>query len=80
LRVSIRAQSIGVVVSDTTSETRIATVSVSANSRKRRPSSPPIKRMGMKTAISDRVIEITVNDTSRAPRSAAWSRGTPSST
>jgi len=32
---------------------------------------PPMKRIGMKTATSDTLIETTVNETSRAPTSAA---------
>ena len=62
---------IGVVVSDTTSEMPIDTESVTANSRKRRPTIPPMKRIGMKTATSDTLMETTVNATSRAPSSAA---------
>ena len=66
-----RAHIIGVVVSETTSEIRIATDSVIANSRNRRPMIPPIIRIGMNTAISDRLIDSTVKPTSRAPCSAA---------
>ena len=73
----MRAHIIGVVVSDTTSEIMIATDSVIANSRKRRPTMPPISRMGMNTATSERLIESTVKPTSRAPMSAAWNRGMP---
>ena len=69
----------GVVVSDTTMEIRIATVSVTANSRNRRPTMPPISRIGMNTAISDRLIETTVKPTSLAPCSAALIRGMPAS-
>ncbi len=36
----------GVVVRDTTSEIRMATDRVTANSRNRRPTMPPISRMG----------------------------------
>ena len=68
------AQSIGVVVSDSTIEMRIATESVTANSRKRRPTRPPMKRMGMKTAMSENVMERTVKPISFAPAKAA-SRG-----
>ena len=68
---SSSAQSIGVVVSEITSEIRIAIESVKANSRKKRPGMPPMNRMGVKTATSDRLIDRTVKPTSRAPRSAA---------
>ncbi len=54
---SSRAHIIGVVVSDTTSETRIAADSVTANSRNRRPTMPPMSSIGMKTATSDRLID-----------------------
>ena len=57
----------GVVVNDTTSETRIAIDSVTANSRNRRPTMPLISRIGMNTATSDRLIEMTVNPISLAP-------------
>jgi hypothetical protein len=40
---------------------------------------PPISRIGMNTAISDRLIETTVKPTSRAPLSAASIRDIPSS-
>ena len=68
------AHIIGVVVSDTSSEIAIAAESVIANSRKRRPTRPPIRRMGVKTATSERLMASTVKPISRAPRSAA-SRG-----
>ncbi len=57
----------GVVVSETTSETRMATESVTANSRNSRPTMPPINRIGMKTATSERLIERTVKVISFAP-------------
>ena len=69
----------GVVVSDTTIEIRIATDSVTANSRNRRPTMPPISRIGMKTAIRETLIDTTVNPTSRAPLSAASIRDMPAS-
>ncbi len=40
---------------------------------------PPISRIGINTAISEMLIEITVNDTSPAPLMAASIRGTPAS-
>ena len=57
----------------------MAIASVTANSRNSRPTSPPIKRMGMNTATSEMLIDRTVKLISRAPRSAASSRGTPAS-
>ena len=38
-----------------------------ANSRKRRPTTPAIMRMGMKTAISEMLMEKTVKPISLAP-------------
>ena len=61
----------GVVVSETTSETPMATESVTANSRKRRPTMPPMSRMGMKTATSEVDIERTVKPISLEPTMAA---------
>ncbi len=63
------ALSIGVVVSDTTSDTRIATDSVTANSRNSRPTIPPISRIGINTAISDVLIDSTVKPISFDPSS-----------
>jgi hypothetical protein len=68
---------VGVVVSETTIETMIATDSVTANSRKSRPTMPPIIRMGMKTAIRDMLMLKTVKPISRAPTRAALNGGMP---
>ncbi len=65
------AHIIGVSVSETTAEATTAMVSVSANSRNMRPTSPVMNSSGMNTAISDSVSEITVKPISRAPRNAA---------
>ena len=65
------AHIMGVVVSEMTIETRMAVDRVTANSRKRRPTMPPIIRMGMKTAISEMLMEKTVKPISLAPSSAA---------
>ena len=75
----MRAHIIGVVVSDTTIEMITATDSVSANSVNRRPTMPPKNKSGANTAISDRLIEMTVKPTSPAPRIAASTRGMPCS-
>ncbi len=73
----ITAHIIAVVVSDTTSEIMTAVDSVTANSRNRRPTIPPMNSSGMNTATSDTLIVSTVNPTSRAPSSAAWIRPMP---
>jgi hypothetical protein len=52
---------------------------VTANSWRRRPTTPPMKNTGMKTAASDSVIERIVKAISFEPRSAASNRGTPAS-
>jgi hypothetical protein len=66
-----RLHSIGVRLSDTAPETRIATPIVTANSFSSRPTIPPMKRTGMNTATSESVIETIVKPISRAPRRAA---------
>ena len=70
----------GVALSETTSETMMAMERVRANSRKMRPTIPPISRIGRKTAISERLMEMTVKLTSRAPSMAASKRAMPAST
>ncbi len=57
----------------------MASERVTANSRKMRPTRPPMSRMGRNTAISEALIESTVNPTSRAPLSAAVSVSSPAS-
>ena len=54
-------------------------VTVTANSRKSRPTIPPISSSGMKTATSERLIDTIVKPISAEPLSAASSGGTPSS-
>src|ERR1035437_10117576 len=56
-----RLQSIGVRVSDTNPDTRIAALIATANSWKRRPSSPPMKRTGMNTATRE-IVEAEPED------------------
>ena len=58
----------------------MASDKVAVNSRNSRPTMPPINRMGMNTATSDTLIEMTVKPTSLAPRSAASCLGIPFST
>jgi len=69
----------GVSVRETMTETRMETVTVTANSRRRRPTSPPMNSRGMNTATSDRLIERTVKPISPAPFNAAWRGGRPPS-
>ena len=69
----------GVVVSEMIMDTKMAVESVTANSRKRRPTIPPIIRRGIKTAISEMLMVKTVNPISSAPFSAAAKGFMPSS-
>ena len=75
-----RADIIGVSVSDTNAEIRIDTASVTANSRKRRPTTSPMKRSGISTATSENVSEMMVKAICFDPFSAASSGVSPSST
>src|SRR6516225_7072120 len=54
----------GVSERDITPDTRIAAAIVTANSCISRPTMPPMKRMGMKTAASDTVIDTIVKEIS----------------
>ena len=65
------AHSIGVMVNDTAAEMAMASVSVVANSWNRRPMMPPMNRIGMNTATSEILIDITVKPICLAPISAA---------
>ena len=69
-----RLHSIGVSVTETTPEIRIATQMVTANSLNSRPSTPPMNSTGMNTAASESVIETMVKPISREPSSAASQR------
>ena len=69
----------GVRLKEIRSEIVTAMVRVTANSRKSRPTMPPMNRMGMKSAVSEMVIESTVKPISRAPRKAAAMRERPAS-
>jgi len=77
---SRRADIIGVRVSDTTAEIRMATARVMANSRNSRPTTSLMKISGISTAISDTVREMIVKPICLAPLSAASSGVSPSST
>ena len=70
----------GVSVSDTTAEIRIATASVTANSRNSRPTTSPMNSSGISTAISEKVSEMMVKPICSAPFSAACNGGSPAST
>ncbi len=65
------AQIIGVTVSETTVEMPIAKASVTENSRKNRPTIPPIRSSGMKAAMSEIEIATTVKPICLAPTIAA---------
>jgi hypothetical protein len=69
-----------VSVSETTTDTTMAAVTVMANSRNSRPIMPPISKSGMNTAISEMLIESTVKPISLAPLSAAAIADVPVST
>ncbi len=73
------AQAIGTRVSDTTAEIRMVIASVMANSRNSRPTTSPMNRSGMSTAISDMVSEMMVKPICSEPFSAASSGESPSS-
>ena len=75
-----REHIIGAKVSDTSADTAIEAVTVSANSRNSRPMMPLINNSGMNTAISEQEIDSTVKPISREPRSAAVNGGSPCST
>ncbi len=62
---------------ETKPETRMAAPIVTANSRKSRPTIPPMKRTGRKTAASEMVIETMVKATSFEPEKVASSRASP---
>ena len=66
-----REHSIGASVSDTSADTAIDAVTVRANSRNSRPMMPPISSSGMKTAISEKLMDRTVKPISLEPLSAA---------
>ncbi len=67
------AHIIGVSVSETTAETRIVTLSVTANSRNSRPTMSPMNSSGISTAISETVSETIVKPICAEPFSAASS-------
>src|SRR5258706_3679250 len=66
-----RLQNMGVRVSETTPEIKMAAQIVMANSRNSLPMIPAMYRMGMNTAASDRVMETMVKPISFDPFNAA---------
>ena len=72
-----RLHSIGVNVTETTPEIRMATQMVTENSRKSRPRTPPMKSTGMNTAASDSVMDTIVKPISLDPVSDASSGSSP---
>ncbi len=69
----------GVRVSETNAEATTATVTVTANSRKSRPTMPPMNKSGMNTAINEKVIEMIVKPIWPAPLRAASKGRSPCS-
>ena len=67
----------GVRVTDTTPEIRMATQMVTANSLNSRPSTPPMNSTGMNTAASESVMDTMVKPISPDPLSAASSGSSP---
>ena len=67
----MRAHISGVSVNEIRPEAKMATMIVTANSRKIRPSNPGMKTSGIKTAASERVMERMVNEISPALLSVA---------
>src|SRR5262249_10468670 len=75
----MRAHIRGVSVKDTRPEARMATMIVTENSRKMRPSSPGMKTSGIKTAASESVIERMVKEISPALLKVALTIDSPCS-
>ena len=76
---SRRAAIIGISVSDSTAETAMAIVIVTANSLNSRPMMPPMNSSGMNTATRLTEMESTVKAISLAPVTAAMRGCSPSS-
>src|SRR6516225_7560423 len=75
-RVALRmnwAQIIGVTDREITVETAMAKTIVIENSRNSRPTIPPMNKSGMNAAMSEWLMESTVNQICLEPSSAAWS-------
>ena len=74
-----RAHIIGVSVKDTAAEMTIVMPSVTANSRNSRPTTSPMNKSGMSTAMSEIVSDTIVNAICSAPLSAACRGVSPAS-
>ena len=72
-----RALNIGVSVSETKPETRMATGDGDGELAEQPPKIPPMNRNGRNTATSESVMDTIVKPISRAPSSAAWNGGLP---
>jgi hypothetical protein len=75
----MREHIMGVTVSEMSMDTKMEVASTKANSWKRRPTMPPMNRMGTKTAMSERLMERTVKPISSAPLKAAAMGAMPAS-
>src|SRR5829696_6509044 len=71
-RLMSRAASIGVSVNETSRLTAMANDDVNPNEDMKRPTMPPMKPTGTKTASSDIVVAMTASPISRVPSMAAW--------
>ena len=75
----MREQSMGVSVRAVSVEAKTVTVTVSPNSKKNRPISPPVKATGINTAARERVLAMAGKATSVVPVRAAGFDSTPAS-
>ena len=72
-----RAESIGVRVKETMRETAMAAAEVRPNEDMKRPTMPPMKPTGRKTASRLKVVARTASPISRVPSMAAWKGCSP---
>ncbi len=70
-----REQSIGVMVNETSRDTAIANDAVKPNDDMKRPTIPPMKPIGRKTAMREKVVAMTARPISRVPSIAARNGG-----
>lgn len=75
----MRAHIMGVSVREMSSDSRMATARVTANSRNSRPTTSPMNSRGISTAISDKVSDTRVKPICLDPRSAAVMAFSPAS-
>ncbi|MNV24332.1 hypothetical protein D3C71_1153930 [compost metagenome] len=74
-----RLASVGASVRQTTMDTMMAAVAVSANSLNKRPTMPSMNSSGVKAATSDTLMDTTVNPISLVPFKAASRMPAPAS-